>query len=66
MFIVLPMLLQTLTFSFVYRYLLGARPENVIHLVGVLLLCAAVSVMFVKLNKHDSSDEVMAMAGGGH
>jgi maltose/moltooligosaccharide transporter len=66
MFIVLPMLLQTLTFSTVYRYLLGSDPSNVIRLVGILLLAAAISVMFVKLNKNESSDEVMAMAGGGH
>lgn len=66
MFIVLPMLLQTLTFSTVYKYLLNSDPLNVIRLVGVLLILAAISVMFVKLNKHDSSDEVMAMAGGGH
>jgi maltose/moltooligosaccharide transporter len=66
MFIVLPMLLQTLTFSSVYKYLLNSDPLNVIRLAGVLLLCAAVSVLFVKLNKNNSSDEVMAMAGGGH
>jgi maltose/moltooligosaccharide transporter len=66
MFIVIPMLLQTLTFSTVYKYLLGSDPQNVIRLVGVLLLCAAVSVLFVKLNKNQSSDEVMAMAEGGH
>lgn len=51
MFIVIPMLLQTLSFSWVYRYLLGAQPENVIRLAGALLVCAAVSVVFVKVNK---------------
>jgi maltose/moltooligosaccharide transporter len=66
MFIVLPMLLQTLTFSSVYKYLLNSDPLNVIRLVGVFLILAAISVMFVKLNKNDSSDGVMAMAGGGH
>jgi maltose/moltooligosaccharide transporter len=66
MFIVIPMLLQTLTFSTVYQYLLDSDPRNVIRLAGGLLLCAAVCVLFVRLNKNNSSDEVMAMAGGGH
>jgi maltose/moltooligosaccharide transporter len=66
MFIVLPMLLQTLTFSTVYKYALNSDPTNVIRLVGVLLITAAISVMFVKLKKGESSDEVMTMAGGGH
>ena len=38
MFIVIPMLLQTLTFSTLYKYLLGSDPQNVIRLVGALLL----------------------------
>jgi maltose/moltooligosaccharide transporter len=66
MFIVIPMLLQTLTFSSVYQYLLDSDPRNVIRLAGGLLLCAAVCVLFVRLDKNRSSDEVMAMAGGGH
>ncbi|RSK43580.1 MFS transporter [Hymenobacter perfusus] len=47
MFIVLPMLLQTVSFSWVYRHLLSSRPENVIHLAGALLLAGAVCVLFI-------------------
>ena len=51
MFIVIPMLLQTLTFSWVYTHLLDARPENVIRLAGAMLLAAAVSVLFVRTSR---------------
>ena len=49
MFIVIPMLIQIATLPLYYRSLLGGNPENVIRLAGVLMLCAAVSVAFVKL-----------------
>jgi maltose/moltooligosaccharide transporter len=48
MFIVLPMILQSLTLPLYYHRLLGGQPENVIRLAGVLLLAAAVAVCFVK------------------
>ena len=49
MFIVIPMLIQIATLPLYYGPLLGGNPENVIRLAGVLMLCAAVSVGFVKL-----------------
>ena len=49
MFIVIPMLIQTLTLPLYYHALLGGRPENVIRLAGALLVVAAVAVMFVKV-----------------
>ena len=49
MFIVLPMLLQIATLPLFYRSWLGGNPENVLRLAGALLLCAAASVVFVKL-----------------
>ncbi len=49
MFIVLPMLLQIATLPLFYRSWLAANPENVLRLAGWLMLCAAVSVVFVKL-----------------
>jgi maltose/moltooligosaccharide transporter len=49
MFIVIPMLIQMLTLPLYYQSLLGGHPENVIRLAGVLLMCAAVAVLFVKL-----------------
>ncbi|MFD1470024.1 MFS transporter [Hymenobacter caeli] len=48
LFIVVPMLLQTLSFSWVYRHLLAARPENAIRLAGALLLAGGVAVLLVR------------------
>ncbi len=48
MFIVIPMLIQMVTLPLYYNSLLGGKPENVIRLAGVLLICAAIAVMFVK------------------
>jgi len=50
MFIVIPMIIQIFTLPLYYRSWLGGNPENVIRLAGALLLCAAVAVLFVKLN----------------
>lgn len=49
MFIVIPMMIQIFTLPLVYHSLLGGRPDNVIRLAGVLLGCAAVATMFVRL-----------------
>ena len=48
MFIVIPMLIQGVTLPLIYKSLLGGQPDNVIRLAAVLLLCAAVAVLFVK------------------
>jgi maltose/moltooligosaccharide transporter len=67
MFIVIPMMIQIFTLPLYYRSLLGGNPENVIILAGVLLLCAAVAVLFVKVVKHsDGAIEGRVMGGGGH
>jgi maltose/moltooligosaccharide transporter len=47
MFIVIPMLIQSVTLPLFYDSLLGGRPENVIRLAGALLACAAIAVLFV-------------------
>ncbi len=49
MFIVIPMIIQIFTLPLYYRAWLGGQPENVIRLAGALMLCAAVSVLFVKI-----------------
>ena len=51
MFIVIPMIIQSFTLPLFYNSLLGGQPENVIRLAGVLLLCAAVAVCFVKAER---------------
>jgi maltose/moltooligosaccharide transporter len=48
MFIVIPMIVHSFTFGAIYQHLLGGQPENAIRAAGVLLVCAAVAVLFVK------------------
>jgi maltose/moltooligosaccharide transporter len=48
MFIVIPMLIQTVTLPLFYDSLLGGNPANVIRLAGSLLIVAAVCVLFVR------------------
>jgi maltose/moltooligosaccharide transporter len=49
MFIVIPMLIQIVTLPLYYRSLLGGNPENVIRLAGVLMVCAAIAVAWVRV-----------------
>lgn len=54
MFIVIPMLIQSLTLPLLYDSLLGGRPENVIRLGGVLLALAALCVLRVKTSDSEA------------
>jgi len=47
MFIVIPMLIQTLTMPLIYRPLLGGDPRHVLLLGGGLMLAGAIATMFV-------------------
>lgn len=47
-FIVIPMLLESLTMWFIYRPLLGGDPRNVLLLAGGLMLAAAMATMMVR------------------
>ena len=49
MFIVIPMMIQIFTLPLYYHTWLDSNPTNVIKLAGFLLICAAISVMFVKM-----------------
>ena len=49
MFIVIPMLIQSVTLPLYYKSLLGGDARNVILLAGALLICAALATLFVKL-----------------
>ena len=51
MMIVIPMLLQTISFGFIYKNLLGSNPVNAILLAGVLFVLASISVTFMKVKK---------------
>ncbi len=48
MMIVIPMLINALTFPLIYNSLLGGDSRNAISFAGVLLLCAAVTMIWVR------------------
>jgi maltose/moltooligosaccharide transporter len=48
MFIVIPMLIQSLTMPLIYRPLLGGDPRNVLLLGGVLMIAGAAATLLVK------------------
>lgn len=48
MFIVMPMLLETITFKYIYKYLLGHKPENAIIFAGILITIAGFMVLLIK------------------
>jgi len=48
MFIVLPMLLETVSFRFVYLHLLNADPENAIRFAGGCIIVAGLLTLFIK------------------
>ena len=66
MFIVIPMMIQIFTLPLYYDSLLGGNPANVIRLAGGLLLCAAVSVLFVKTVSREAVAGAVRTPVGGH
>ncbi len=57
LFIVIPMLIQTLTMPQVYRPLLGGDPRNVIMLAGVLMLAGALATLLVDAGHRQPRDQ---------
>jgi maltose/moltooligosaccharide transporter len=64
MMIVIPMLIQTLTFGFILRTFLNNDPSKAVAFGGVLLLIAAAATMLVKSGK--ISDSTAIKMGAGH
>lgn len=48
MFIVIPMMIESLTMPLIYRPLLGGDPRNVLMLAGVMMIAAAVATMAIR------------------
>jgi maltose/moltooligosaccharide transporter len=65
MMIVIPMLIQTLTFGYILREFLDNDPGKAITFAGVLLLIAAGATLLMKSGKMADNQEVV-MGGGGH
>ncbi len=53
MMIVVPMILQTVSFGFIYTHVLSANPSNAIGFAGALLLLASLATMMIKVTKTD-------------
>lgn len=64
MMIVIPMIMQTLSFGYIYKNFLGDNPANAITFAGVMLLLAAAATMRIKKDKVE--EDVVIPAGGGH
>jgi maltose/moltooligosaccharide transporter len=64
MMIVIPMILQTLTFGYVYKNFLGDNPANAITFAGVLLLLAALAT--IRIPKEKIMEDIQVPAGGSH
>jgi maltose/moltooligosaccharide transporter len=65
MMIVVPMILQTLSFGYVYKHFLGDDPGKAITFAGILLLLAAAATMRIKRD-HVTDEDMPLPAGGGH
>ena len=64
MMIVVPMLIQTITFGWIFENLLDERGTNAILLAGVLLGCAALAMLWVNPPRSDEESPVMPL--GSH
>jgi maltose/moltooligosaccharide transporter len=61
MMIVVPMLIQTLTFGWIFEHLLGSRGTNAILLAGALLGCAALAMLWVNPPRSDEDSTVLPL-----
>lgn len=64
MMIVVPMIIQTLSFGYIYKTFLNSNPANAITFAGGLLLIAAFATMRMRVTKNE--EEVDMPIGSGH
>jgi maltose/moltooligosaccharide transporter len=60
MFIVVPMLIQSVTMYFAYRPLLAGDPRHVLTLAGAMMIAAAAATLFVRQGRASVSDGITA------
>ena len=66
MMIVVPMLIQTLTFGWIFENLLDNRGTNAMLLAGVLLGCAAAAMLWVNPPREDEDSTVVPLGAHRH
>lgn len=66
MMIVIPMILQNITFGFVLKHFLGNDPGKAITFAGIFLLLASFATMLIKSNKVDIEIDVTVNMSGAH
>ncbi|MBC7886627.1 MAG: MFS transporter [Ferruginibacter sp.] len=64
MMIVIPMILQNLSFGYILKHFLNNDPRNAISFAGAFLLIAAAATILIKVNK--AKDDVLISLSGGH
>ncbi len=64
MMIVIPMILQTITFGYVYENFLDKNPGNVMLFAGMLLVLASLATLRIK--QTTVADDIELPVGGGH
>jgi maltose/moltooligosaccharide transporter len=64
MMIVVPMLIQTVTFGWIFEHLLGGKGSNAMMLAGALMAIGAIAMLWV--NPPDEADESPIMPLGHH
>ncbi len=64
MIIVIPMLIQTITFGYILKYFLNNDPGNAITFAGAFLLIAALATTLIK--SAPITNDVVVPLGGGH
>jgi len=63
MMIVIPMILQTLSFGYIYEKFLGGNPSNAITFAAVLLLIASLATLRIQVAKTQDEIEIPLPAG---
>jgi maltose/moltooligosaccharide transporter len=64
MMIVIPMILQNITFGYILKHFLGNDPGKAISLAGIFLLIAAGATLLMKPKKPEGG--IVLAGGGGH
>ncbi len=65
MMIVIPMLLQTISFGYILKHFLNNNPGNAITFAGVLLLVASAATLLIRAKKAKEEDFTLS-GGAGH